>query len=73
MGKVSPVALTDDDFCAFSRQLRQEMDHLDGREWQDAQDLRDECRHGRIHNSLTARIRVAAALNARRVKGHAER
>jgi hypothetical protein len=73
MGKVSPVALTDDDFCAFSRQLRQEMDHLDGREWQDAQDLRDECRRGRIHNSLTARIRVAAALNARRVKEHAER
>lgn len=67
MSTVSPTMLTDDDFCTFSRQLRQEMDHLDGREWQDAQDLRDECYRGRIYNSLTARIRVAVALNVHRI------
>lgn len=64
-----PADLTDDDFRAFSRQLREEMDHLDGREWQDAQDLRYECYRGMVHNSLTARIRVAAAINARRNRG----
>jgi hypothetical protein len=72
MDTVSPADLTDDDFLAFSRQLRQEMDHLDGREWQEAQDLRDECHRGRVHNSLTARIRVARALNARRLRERAE-
>ena len=68
MDTVSPTNLTDDDFLAFSHQLRQEMDLLDGPEWQEAQDLRDECCRGRVYNSLTARIRVARAINARRLR-----
>lgn len=64
----TPVGLTDDDLRAFSRQLRAEMDDLDGAAWQAAQDLRDECRRAREHNDLTARIRVAAAINAHRSK-----
>lgn len=62
---ITPMSLTDDDFRAFSHQIRAEMDHLDGREWQDAQDLRDECYRGRAYNDLTARIRVAMAIRAR--------
>lgn len=62
---IKPMDLTDDDFRAFSRQLRAEMDHLDGAAWQDAQDLRDECYRGRVYNCLTARIRVAMAIRRR--------
>ena len=71
MDTVSPTNLTDDDFLAFSHQLRQEMDHLDGREWQEAQDLRDACYQGRVHNNLTARIWVACVINARRLRARA--
>lgn len=69
MDTISPTGLTDDDFLAFSHQLRQEMDRLDGREWQETQDLCDEYYRGRVYNSLTARIRVARAINARRLRG----
>lgn len=67
-GVVAPDDLTDEDLRAFSRQLRAEMDSLDGAAWQAAQDLRDECRRAREYNDPTARIRVATAINAQRAK-----
>lgn len=63
--RVRPEDLTDMDFLEFSRLLRHEMDSLDGAAWQDAQDLRDECRRGRVYNSYYARRCVADAINAR--------
>ena len=63
---MKPSDLTDDDFRTFSRILLEEMRHLDGSLWQAAQDLRDECYRGRVQNDLTARVRVAFAINARR-------
>lgn len=65
MAEVSASGLTDDDCHALSRQLRGEMDHLDGAAWQAAQDLREDCRVARLHNDMGARIRIAAAINVR--------
>lgn len=62
---IRPSDLTDEDFIEFSRSLRREMDALDGAAWQNAQDLRDDCRIGRLHNNQECRRRVAEAINAR--------
>jgi hypothetical protein len=63
--EVTAEMLTDDDFIAFGRKLRSDIDGLDGAAWQAAQDLRDDCRRARVNNDLDAKIRVAAAINAR--------
>lgn len=64
--EVTAETPTDEDFRRLRVELLREMQGLDGAAWQAARDLYDECRRGRVYNSMSAREQVAAAINARR-------